>query len=65
MKSKIVGVRQSKFCKCPDHSFEREGVNRDILFDVVNRDRDFDVVNRDIVFDFVNSFPSKRFPIDK
>ena len=34
--SKIVCVRQSKIYKCPEHSFGREGVNRDIVFDVVN-----------------------------
>ena len=44
---------------------EREGVNRDIVFDVVNRDIVFDVVNRDLVFEVVNPFPSKRFPIDE
>ena len=31
-----IGVRQSKIYKCPEHSFEREGVNRDTVFDVVN-----------------------------
>ena len=41
---------------CPEHSFELEGFNRDIVFDVVNRDT---------VFDVVNPFPSKRFPIDE
>ena len=53
---KSSGVRQSKSYKYPEHSFEREGVNRDIVFDVVNRD---------IVVDVVNPFLSKRFPIDE
>ena len=61
-------------CKFPEHPFGREGVNRDIVFDVVNKDIVFDVVNRDtvfnvvngdIVFDVVNSFLSKKFPIDE
>ena len=56
MTSKSSGVRQSKICKCPEHPFGREGVNRDIVFDVGIRD---------IVFDVVNPFMSMRFPIDE
>ena len=70
----MSGFSQSKIYKCPEHSFERERVHRNIVFDVVNRNivfdvdnRDiaFDVVNRDIVSDVVNLFPSKSFPIDE